>query len=217
VRRVAQRVPAYARRLLRALRGAAGLAVLPVLSACVSSPPQQVADLCAIFEEKGGWYWDARHARERWDIPIPVLMAFTHQESTYRGDARPPRNYILWVIPWGRESSAFGYAQATDATWREYREATGRRFADRDDFDDAMDFIGWYNDRTARSIGLPRDDAYSLYLAYHEGMTGFQRGTWRSKGWLKDAARRVAHRASVYRSQLRGCEDELDDPWWWPF
>ena len=71
--------------------------------------------------------------------------------------------------------------------------------------------------RSSDQLGLPRNDAYSLYLAYHDGVGGFRRGTWRSKGWLKDAARRVAQRAQAYETQLRRCEDDLDGPWWWPF
>jgi len=139
-------------------------------------------------------------------------------ESSYDAKARPPRTKLLWVIPWVRPSSAYGYAQATDEAWRDYTRSTGRGFgADRNDFGDAMDFVGWYHRRSADQLGLPRDDAYSLYLAYHDGVSGFRRGTWRSKGWLKDAARRVARRAQAYQGQLARCEDDLDDPWWWPF
>ena len=33
--------------------------------------------------------------------------------------------YILGVIPTGRQSSAFGYSQALDGTWKEYRRLQG--------------------------------------------------------------------------------------------
>ena len=146
------------------------------------------------------------------------MMAMTYQESSYKANARPPRRKILWVIPWTRPASAYGYAQATDEAWRDYTRSTGRGFtADRDDFEDAIDFVGWYNRRSADQLGLRRDDAYSLYLAYHDGVGGFRRGTWRSKDWLKTAARRVATRAQAYQADLARCEDELDGPWWWPF
>ena len=32
--------------------------------------------------------------------------------------------YFLGIIPLGRESSAFGYAQALDGTWTDYKKAT---------------------------------------------------------------------------------------------
>jgi hypothetical protein len=193
------------------------LLIVLLLGGCMATPPEQVADVCEIFREKSGWYDGARDAEKRWGIPISVLMAMTYQESSYAARAKPPREKLLWVIPWFRPSSAYGYAQATDAAWRDYVRSTGRGGADRNDFDDAMDFVGWYNRRSADLIGLPRDDAYSLYLAYHDGPTGFRRGTWKSKGWLKDAARRVQRRASAYERQLDGCRDELEGPWWWTF
>ena len=36
-------------------------------------------------------------------------------------------------------------------------------------------------------------------------MGGYQRGTWRNNDWLKDAAARVAMRASRYERQLGNC------------
>ena len=192
--------------------------LVALLAGCTSAPPKQVEDLCEIFYEKGGWYDDAKDSERRWGIPIPVMMAMTYQESSYKANARPPRRKILWIIPWTRPASAYGYAQATDEAWRDYTRSTGRGFtADRDDFEDAIDFVGWYNRRSADALGLRRDDAYSLYLAYHDGVGGFRRGTWRSKDWLKDAARRVATRAQAYQADLARCEDDLDGPWWWPF
>lgn len=206
---------------MRALRRGAGLALASALAlglgGCLSTPPEQVADVCDIFREKGGWYDDARDSEKRWGIPIGVMMAMTYQESSYNSRAKPPRQKLLWVIPWTRPSSAFGYAQATNEAWRDYTRSTGRGGADRNDFDDAIDFVGWYNRRSADMLGLRRDDAYSLYLAYHDGPTGFRRGTWKSKGWLKEAAQKVNRRAAAYTQQLNGCREELEGPWWWPF
>ena len=61
-----------------------------------------------------------------------------YQESGYRYDAKTPRKYLLWVIPWGRVSTASGYAQAKDEVWADYQKSTGRNWADREDFDDAI-------------------------------------------------------------------------------
>ena len=188
-----------------------------LVAGCVSSPPEKIEDVCAIFEEKGGWYRHAKRSEKRWGVPIPVMMAMTHQESSYAARARPPRQKLLWVIPWTRPSSAYGYAQATNDAWRDYTRSTGRGGADRHDFGDAIDFVGWYNARSADMLGLRKDDAYSLYLAYHDGPTGFRRGTWRSKGWLIEVARKVNRRAAAYETQLARCEDDLQSPWWWPF
>lgn len=187
---------------------ALALAVV-VLAGCSSTPPERPDDLCAVFEEKPGWYHDARAMEKAWGVPIHVGMAFVHRESSYVSDARPPRGRLLWVIPWTRPSSAYGYAQATNEAWQDYRRDTRRRLADRADFDDAMDFIGWYNHRSATSLGIRLDDAYHLYLAYYEGPTGYRRGSWRGKPTVKGYAQKVANRASRYKAQLARCEDDL--------
>ncbi|RME97952.1 MAG: hypothetical protein D6773_15090, partial [Alphaproteobacteria bacterium] len=180
--------------------------LLIVLNACASTPPDEPDDLCAVFEEKRSWYKHARAAEKRWGMPIEVGMAFIHKESSYISDARPERNKILWVIPWTRPSSAYGYAQATNAAWKDYRKATGRRFVARDDIRDALDFIGWYNHRSHKALGISKADAYSLYLAYYVGPTGYRKGVWKSQPKVQGYARRVADRAYRYNRQLRRCE-----------
>ncbi|MFZ5697512.1 MAG: transglycosylase SLT domain-containing protein [Pseudomonadota bacterium] len=194
---------------------------IAMLAGCATAPPANPEDLCAIFKEKDGWfedwYEDAKDAENRWEIPIPVMMSTMYQESKFRAKAKPPRRKILWIIPWKRPSSAYGYAQVLDSTWDVYRDDTGHGMADRDEFDDAIDFVGWYHDRSARQLGIPRGDAYKLYLAYHEGHGGYARGTFRKKSWLLDVAKKVDGRAKTYGTQLAKCRDELDGPWWWPF
>ena len=49
------------------------------------------------------------------------------------------------------------------------------------------------------------DDARSQYLAYHEGRTGFARGSHRSKPWLARVSDEVENRAARYRAQLATC------------
>ena len=197
-----------------------GVAALPAAMAmllgagCATAPPANVESICAIFEEKPRWYKAAKASQRRWSTPIHVQMAIIRQESTFEFDAKPPRNKLLGIIPWKRPSNAYGYAQALDSTWRWYKDETGRRFADRDDFSDAIDFVGWYTDVSQKTVGISKWDAYNQYLVYHEGPTGWGRNTHRGKRWLIDAARRVDYRAKEWGAQLRRCEDDLEDGWW---
>ena len=154
------------------------------MSACATSPPSDVNDACEIFREKSGWYKDAKKSRARWDAPISVMMAIMHQESRFVATAKPPRQKIWGIIPGPRPSDAYGYSQAKDATWEWYERSSGRYGADRDDFGDAIDFIGWYNDMSYRQNGIAKDDTFRLYLAYHEGHGGFKKKTYRNKQWL---------------------------------
>jgi hypothetical protein len=180
-----------------------------VLGCSAAKPPARIDDACAIFREKEDWYDEARDAQKRWGVPIAIQLAFIRQESAFIGDAKPPRRKILGFIPGSRASNAEGYAQALDSTWDEYRKSAGARGADRDEFGDAVDFIGWYNARSAKLCNIPKDDAFRLYLAYHEGPHGYRRGTHRSKKWLLGTAERVATRAKRYDMQLSRCEAQL--------
>jgi hypothetical protein len=145
-------------------------------------------------------------------------MAFKHQESGFNASARPERTRILWVIPWRRPSSAYGYSQSLDSTWKWYIEKSGNRGAKRSNFADSADFIGWYNDISHRELGVSKADARNLYLAYHEGHGGYRRRTYNQKAWLVAVADKVGRKARTYSAQLEGCRESLKRRrWWWPF
>ncbi|UCG14117.1 MAG: transglycosylase SLT domain-containing protein [Deltaproteobacteria bacterium] len=195
------------------------LVLLLMGCATTQKRPQRIDNICEIFRENESWYENARESSERWSIPIPVLMAIIYQESKFEAKAKPPRSTCLFIFPGPRPSSAYGYAQALDETWDKYKSATGNSGADRDDFGDSVDFIGWYCRLSYIKCGIARNDAYNLYLAYHEGHGGFNRKTYRKKAWLKQVARSVQKRARTYSSQLASCEGEFQKKGCclWPF
>ncbi len=173
--------------------------------ACAQLPPRQIDDVCAIFAEKAGWEVAAFSAERRWGVAVPVLMAVLHQESRFRSRARPDWRLGLGVIPLGPASSAYGYGQAKVGTWDDYQRMAKRPDARRDRFADAIDFVGWYGDVIERVAGVPKDDTFNLYLAYHEGPGGFQRRSFERKPWLLGVARKVKERADSYRLQHQAC------------
>lgn len=190
------------------------LLALLLLAGCTTSPPKNTANVCEIFREKDDWYEAASDARKEWGSPIAVMMAIMHQESRFVATARPPRRKILWIFPGPRPSDAYGYSQAKDDTWEWYQRDTGQWTADRDDFEDAIDFIGWYNQRSVQHCAIKPDDTYHLYLAYHEGHGGFNRRSFSNKSSLKAVASKVSAQAGQYRSQLLACEEQLKDKGW---
>lgn len=197
--------------------GIAGAWIVAVvlLGGCATRPPENVDNLCAIFDDKRGWYRDAREAEKRWGTSVPVLMAIVHQESRFQAKAKPPRKKILGFIPGARPSDSYGYSQALKSTWKSYERSAGRYGADRDDFGDAIDFVGWYNRQSYQRNGIARNDAYRLYLAYHEGHGGYSRATYRDKDWLLRVARKVADRSAGYERQLAGCRARLEKDKGW--
>lgn len=189
-------------------------ALLLLVTACTTSPPSQRDNVCEIFREKKGWYKEAAKAQKRWGSPIHTMMAIINQESGFVADARPPRKKILGFIPGPRPSSAYGYPQAKDETWEVYEESTGNSGDDRDEFEDAVMFIGWYNDQSYQRNKIPKYDTKNLYLAYHEGHGGFARKTYTGKPWLKQVADKVASQGWRYKKQLDVCEEELKKSGW---
>lgn len=184
------------------------------LSGCVSRPPSDVNNICNIFRQYPKWYTDSKDVERRWKVSVPVQMAIIHQESKFIARARPPHTKILWIIPWKRPSSAYGYTQALQDTWKHYKQNNGGLFSSRDNFGDGVDFIGWYANQAYVRAGIPRTDAYSLYLAYHEGIGGYQRKTYLKKSWLMPVARKVKTRSQLYAMQLNSCKKSLESHSW---
>lgn len=183
--------------------------LIAMLAGCATQPAN-INNACAIFDEKGGWfnnwYRQARKVEKEFGVPVPVLMATIHKESGFQARVKPPRTKLLGFIPWKRPSDAYGYSQALRSTWRWYREETGRRGADRNDFDDAIHFVGWYHYQSHIKNGVALNDAYNLYLNYYLGHGGFARGAAQKNAWARKAAARVQYRADTYAAQLRGCD-----------
>ncbi len=190
------------------------LCLLLGLSACATVPPSKSSDVCSVFREKSNWHKAAKRASERWKSSIPVAMAILYQESSFKHNARPPRRYLLGIIPWKRQSSAYGYAQVINGTWEAYQRSSGNYGADRTRFADAVDFVGWYNRVAANKNGVKINDAYNLYLNYHEGTGGYAKGSYKKKPTLQGIAVRVQQRSERYAIQYAGCKDSLKEGFW---
>lgn len=184
------------------------------LAGCSTFVPQNPDNICSIFRAQPSWHTAALKAQTKWGAPLHVPMAIMYQESSFQADARPPKKYILGIIPWGRVSTAYGYSQALDQTWDQYKTETGRRFVSRTSFADSIDFIGWYMSKTRQINGIPMNDAYSHYLAYHEGWTGYRNRSYAAKSWLPPVARKVQARAQTYASQYASCSHSLSRSGW---
>ncbi|PKP73876.1 MAG: lytic transglycosylase [Alphaproteobacteria bacterium HGW-Alphaproteobacteria-6] len=182
-------------------------AVLMLLVSCGGnfSAPRNLDNACSIVDQRPKYLRAMQKAERRWGVPVHVQMATIHQESKFIGNARTPHRYALGVIPMGRQSSAYGYAQAIDGTWDDYRKANGRIGAKRDRIEDATDFMGWYMDQSEKKLGLSKWDARTQYLAYHEGHTGYARGSHNQKAWLLRVSEAVGERSRLYQNQLIAC------------
>ena len=177
-----------------------------LLSSCATTPrPDNTHNICSIFRQYPAWKHSTLLTQKKYAVPVAVQMAIINQESSFVADARPPREKLLGIIPWNRPTTALGYSQALNYTWHVYKRSTGHYWAERENFADADDFIGWYASRAKLRSNIQPTDAYSLYLAYHEGLINYNHKSYYFKPWLIRVSKRVQARAKLYREQLARC------------
>lgn len=152
-----------------------------------------IENACTMMQQRADWHHSAKAASEKWQVPVPSILAIIRHESRFKARAA------------ARKSSAYGFAQALDGTWAWYRKAAKVQDADRTSFADSANFIGWYMTETRRRIGLPDHDLASHYLAYHEGHGGYRSTRWVEKPRLISIAQKVAQTAWTYEQQLQNC------------
>ena len=175
-----------------------------ILSGCIGVPKNQ-QDACSIIKEKKSWRSILKKTQRKWGISPGMQLAFIKTESNFRPTARTQRKYFLGLIPSGRISSAYGYSQALDGTWKEYKKSTGNRYHRRSNFAHSTNFIGWYVDKTNRLLGISKSNIYLQYLAYHQGQAGFKTGAYKSKKSLLRVAKKTAYNAKEFNKQLKKC------------
>ena len=178
--------------------------------ACTTNKQINTANSCIIFEQKKNWYKSSKNSFNKWGTPIALQLAIIKQESSFRQFAKPKRKRVFGIIPGSRPSTAFGYAQVTDPTWNWYKLRTGNKNASRANFHDVTNFIGWYSEQSEKMLGIPKNDFYNQYLAYHEGQSGWKNKSFNSKKWLLNVAKKVETDANKYNNQLRDCENKLN-------
>ena len=165
-----------------------------LLISCSHQPPKSIHNACDLAKEKKRWYKAAKRTQKKWGVPVHVQWAIIHKESHFRAKAQ------------AKTSSAYGFCQATKATWKHYQEETGRPFARRDNFSDCSDFIGWYGHRVKKKLGIKKHQAKNLYLVYHEGIAGFLKGKHKKSKALLRYANEVESIAKKYQKQLKQCK-----------
>jgi hypothetical protein len=177
-----------------------------VMMGCASNPPRNKANACSLLSEKDEWQRPLDDAAKKWGIPKHTILSIIYHESKFISDAKPPKRSFFELGFLGRRiSSAYGFSQALDGTWEEYKRATNNSWAERDDFRDSVDFIGWYLNRSVKRLGISPRNAYHLYLAYHQGDAGYRRRSYLKKPAIVRYARKVQRTALLYMDQMKTC------------
>jgi hypothetical protein len=158
-----------------------------------ASAASDIKNACTIFQERSVWHKAANAASQKWQVPVPIILAVMYQESRFKALAA------------AEKSSAYGFAQALDGTWGWYKKAVKASTAKRTSFADSADFIAWYMVQTKNRVGLPLRDIAHHYIAYHEGHVGYKSSRWAKKPGLLAVSQKVARMAAMYEKQLRSC------------
>ena len=168
--------------------------------------PSSQNNACDILDHRSSWKRAVNRTNKKWGVSPALQLAFIKTESNFRARAKTPRKFFLGIIPTGRISSAYGYAQALDGTWAWYKKDSGNRNASRTDFADSSDFIGWYVDQTNKKLKISKSDVYRQYLAYHQGHAGFKSGRYKSSQAIMNVAQRTSNTAIKFEKQLKSCK-----------
>ena len=178
-----------------------------VLSSC-SSIPKNTSNSCSIFNERYLWYKHAKKSEQKWGTPIYLQLAIIKMESDFDWLAKPPRQKLFIVVPYKRPSTSFGYSQAVNGTWEQYKKETRNKFAVRTRFKDSVDFIGWYTNKTESILKVSKKNAFKQYIAYHEGWGNYKH--YKKNNKVIGLAKRVEKQSQVYKKQLMECRNKLN-------
>lgn len=178
-----------------------------VLLVCFSYAELRPVDydkrICHVVNSNWGWARSINYTAKRYNVSPGLLLAVIYHESGFQQRARPKPVKLLGFIPW-QASTAYGYGQIKNETWEWYKENNPGWFQSRTSFSDTLDFIGWYYQlflKKSNSNYVHRD----FYLAYHEGLGGYENGSYQNNQWLINRANEVALRAEIYDEALRSC------------
>ena len=173
-----------------------------------SSIPSNTNNSCLIFYEKYLWYKHTKKVEKKWGTPIYIQLAIIKMESDFDWLAKPARQKIFKVIPYKRPSSSFGYSQAVNGTCEQYKKETGNKLATRIRFNDSVDFICWYTNKSESILKISKKDAFKQYLAYHEGLGNFK--YYKKNKKVINLAKKVQKQSNIYKNQLSKCKNSLN-------
>ena len=183
--------------------------IFSLLVSC-SSIPKNTQNACSIFSERYLWYKHAKNSSEKYGVPVHLILAFVNKESGFNRWAKPERTKLFKIIPYKRPSSSFGYSQAIDKTWDQYKNETNNMLALRSRFKDSVMFIGWYINKTHQMNKIPLNDSYRQYLNYYLGWGNYANKTYQTDKKAILFAKSVQKQSNIYRNQLIKCQKSLD-------
>ena len=185
--------------------------IITIFIVSCSSVPKYPQNACKIFGQNYLWYKSLKKSSETYGAPINVILAFVNKESGFNRWAKPQRTKLFKIIPYKRPSSSFGYSQAVNKTWEQYKTETRNPLALRTRFKDSVMFIGWYMSKTKKINKIPLRDAYRQYLNYYLGWGDYANGKYKVDKNAIIFAKKVQKQSKIYKNQLLKCQKNLNN------
>jgi hypothetical protein len=192
--------------MIKSIRLVTVVSALLGLSGCVEKtyqPSIYENDICRVVKGNLGWTSALQRAEREYGLPPEIALSVISHESSFRSHARPPRDLVLGFIP-VRMRTEYGYGQIKDETWHWYLDKNPALFRSRTSFADTLGFMGWYFQQYQSVVKPSEHLAYDFYLAYHEGLGGYQRLEAPNE-WLHNKSTSVQELANRYQSALKSC------------
>jgi hypothetical protein len=176
-----------------------------------SSIPKYPTNACKIFGERYLWYKHTKKSSEIYGAPMHIILAFVNKESGFNRWAKPKRTKLFKIVPYKRPSSSFGYSQAVNKTWEQYKKETNNPLALRSRFKDSVLFIGWYINKTNKINKVPLNDPYRQYLNYYLGWGNYSKKVYKTDKKAIIFAKKVEQQSKIYKNQLKECKKSLNN------
>ncbi|QIW10091.1 transglycosylase SLT domain-containing protein [Francisella sp. LA112445] len=155
-------------------------------------------NICQILKYHPSWKKSLIKANNKYNISPAFTLAIIHQESKFHANVK------------NSHSSAFGYAQALNGTWKVFQRDVEPN-AKRNNFNDSVEFVDWYMARLAHKLDIKASDSFDLYLAYMLGEGGYRNymdNPHKSSSMLhrEAIAAKVRLKSQVYNLELEDCK-----------
>ena len=163
------------------------------------------ANVCAYYSK----YPQRFKVQKQYEAANALSMTDVHTLLELESSVTP------YAVPWKKQkrlgltflkaqSSAYGYAQVLNATWKDYEKSYPNLWLYRSSFYDSIHFVHWYHN--AFHAILKASTLYEFYLLYHDGPGRYQRGDALSLSLAKKAHAR----ANIQRKNWQDCKKSVE-------
>ncbi|MBD5784402.1 transglycosylase SLT domain-containing protein, partial [Francisella tularensis] len=116
---------------------------LLLLSCSETTKIDTTAGVCEILKQHPNCKKSLKQSQAKYNLEPAFIMALIYQESRFDANAK------------NKYSSAYGYAQEIDRTWKHFQQKV-KATAKRNNFTDSIEFIGRHMTQLSKSLTIKK-------------------------------------------------------------